>query len=70
VFFVGLVVCDSEAEADANPDADLIAEHRGAKPEPLLDRIASLFGVGSTDKSSKPAPVFQRPQGGKTCFHH
>jgi hypothetical protein len=68
VFNVGLVFCDSEADADATADADLLAEHRSAKPEPLLDRIASLFGVGSSEKASKPAPVFQRPQGGNKQF--
>lgn len=39
-------------------------EHRNAKPEPFLDRIASLFGVGPTEKAPKPATIYQRPQGG------
>ena len=61
---VNLVSCDSESDPDPTSGGpDLEAEHRGAKTEPFLDRIASFFG-GGNDKKNKPnqvAPVYQRP---------
>jgi hypothetical protein len=47
-----LAAADSESDAEATALSDLDAEHRGAKTEPFLDRIASFFGGGSNDKGS------------------
>ena len=61
---VNFVSCDSESDPDPSSSPDLEAEHRGAKTEPFLDRIASFFGGGSNDKKAKPtqvSPVYQRP---------
>ena len=36
---------------------DLVAEHRSAKPEPFLDRLAAFFsGAGQNDKKYQPPP--------------
>lgn len=59
----GFVSADSESDPDPDPISDLEAEHRGAKTEPFLDRIASFFGGGSGEKKAKPSPVYQRPGG-------
>ena len=53
------VSADSESDPDPTGASDLEAEHRGAKTEPFLDRIASFFGGG--EKKNKPSPVYQRP---------
>ena len=55
VFAVSAVSALAEADPDANPEAkppklpptdSLLFEHRSAKPEPFLDRLASaLFGT-------------------------
>jgi hypothetical protein len=58
---VSFASADSDGDPDADAIADLEAEHRGAKTEPFLDRIASFFGGGSSDKKNKPSPVYQRP---------
>ena len=62
---ISLCNCDSESDADPSALSDVEAEHRGAKTEPFLDRIASFFGGGANDKKAKPvSPVYQRPSGG------
>ena len=53
-------------DADAEADAKLQVEHRAAKPEPFLDRLASAL-FGSSKKSDKPPvkkqirPVYGAP---------
>ncbi len=61
--FICLAACLAAlAAADSkvgNPD--LVLEHRSAKPEPFLDRLATaLFGSGDKNKSDKKKP----PRGG------
>ena len=52
----------------ADPESAVVeefpAEHRGAKPEPFIDRLVSLFSSSDPkrDKNGKPRPVYpQRP---------
>ena len=63
-------ICGPICVASESAAVDMAAEHRSAKPEPFLDRLASLFGGGSNknDKNgnngARPNPVYpQRPLG-------
>ena len=59
--------------SESNPDPDLGAEHRSAKPEPFLEKLASALGFGSSSNTEKnyrppqkkpvnrPKPVYKRP---------
>ena len=63
----------ADAEAETLPIEDLQAEHRSAKPEPFLDKIAAFFAGGNTRKHDKkqtypqqtaasvPRPQYVRP---------
>ena len=53
-----LAAAVSLAHADKSIDE---AEHRAAKPEPFLDRLASALFGSSTDKKSEQKKVGQRP---------
>lgn len=48
------------AEAELSTVEELTAEHRSAKPEPFLDRLAAFF-TGSTEKKQSAAASVQRP---------
>ena len=64
---------NADAEAETLPIEDLQAEHRSAKPEPFLDKIAAFFAGGNTRKHDKkptypqqtaasvPRPQYVRP---------
>lgn len=49
------------AEAELKAVEELTAEHRSAKPEPFLDRLAAFFTGGSVDKKQSTAASVQRP---------
>ena len=70
-----LVAAAAAVNAESNPESnpDLAAEHRSAKPEPFLEKLASALGFGSSSSPNnekkyrppkppgRPKPVYKRP---------
>ena len=72
-FIIVALAVIAAVNAETNPEPDLAAEHRSAKAEPFLEKLASALGFGSSNekqyrppnkpikKANRPKPVYKRP---------